>query len=62
MNAADQLNMLYVGDRVQKVGGDYQLTGWIVARFLKRNGIVRYVVEDERGMLLIYNRNNLVPL
>lgn len=50
-----------VGDRVEKHGGDYTLIGHVVAVFAKRSGVVRYVVEDERGILMIYSEKNLRP-
>lgn len=50
-----------VGDRVVKVGGDYSLTGTIVAAFTKASGAERYVVEADnpKGLLHIYSENNL---
>lgn len=42
-----------IGRRVVKTAGDYRFEGEIVAAFTKRSGIVRYVVEDDRGLLLI---------
>lgn len=48
-----------VGDRVEKVGGDYQFVGVVVAKFRKLSGAVRYVVEDDRGVLHIYSEKNL---
>lgn len=48
-----------VGDRVEKVGGDYQYEGTVVAIFLKRSGAVRLVVEDHRGLLFIFNEQSL---
>ena len=43
-----------VGDYVIKRLGDYTYEGVIVARFTKHtSGVVRFVVEDERGLLLI---------
>lgn len=44
-----------IGDYVEKVGGDYQFTGWVVGVPIKRSGAVRYVVEDDRGVLHIYS-------
>lgn len=51
--------MIRVGDPVQKVGGDYQFQGWVVAVFLKRGGAERYVVEDKHGLLFIFNARQL---
>jgi hypothetical protein len=50
-----------VGDAVEKVGGDYTFAGHVVARFLKRSGKVRFVVEDDRGVLHVYSAANLRP-
>lgn len=50
-----------VDDPVRKVGGDYTFEGWVVAKFNKRSGAVRYVVEDDRGVLHVYSAKNLVP-
>ncbi len=48
-----------VGDRVCKLGGDYTFDGVVVSAFLKRSGQVRYVVEDDRGLLFIFNEQSL---
>ena len=49
-----------VGQRVEKVGGDYTFEGVIVSVFTKQSGkSVRYVVEDDRGILHIYSEINL---
>ncbi len=48
-----------VYDKVSKVGGDYTFEGTIIAIFPKLSGAVRYVVEDDRGVLHIYSRKNL---
>jgi len=48
-----------VGDYVIKRSGDYTYEGVIVARFTKQSGVVRFVVEDERGLLLIMGRHQL---
>jgi hypothetical protein len=50
-----------VGDKVQKVGGDYTFVGVVVSVFWKRSGQVRYVVEDDRGILHIFSEKNLAP-
>lgn len=44
-----------VGDLVEKVGGDYIFIGVVVAAFTKLSGAVRYVVEDDRGVLHVYS-------
>jgi hypothetical protein len=46
---------LKVGDLVIKTKGDYSFRGEIVAKFKKRSGAVRFVIEDDRGLLLIMN-------
>lgn len=48
-----------VGDRVIKDGGDYTFEGWIIAVFTKRNGAVRYAVEDDRGVVMIMHELQL---
>ena len=50
-----------VDDEVEKVGGDYELRGVVVAAFFKASGEVRYVVEadEPRGLLHIYSDKNL---
>ena len=40
-----------VGDKVEKVGGDYTFVGHVVAVFAKISGAIRLVVEDDRGVL-----------
>jgi hypothetical protein len=53
-----------VGDRAMKFGGDYSLTGVIVAAFIKTSGVERYVLEADvpKGLLHIYSENNLQEL
>lgn len=53
-----------VGQRVYKVGGDYTLTGTVMAAFLKKSGHERYVVEADlpSGLLHIYGPSNLEVL
>lgn len=48
-----------VGQRVRKDHGDYIFEGEVVARFNKRSGLRRYVVEDDRGLLFIFNEGSL---
>ena len=48
-----------VGDNVSKVGGDYRFDGIVRAVFAKGSGVIRLVVEDDRGILHIYSENNL---
>jgi len=44
-----------LGALVEKVGGDYTYEGEVVGVVHKLKGQVRYVVEDARGMLFIFN-------
>ncbi len=44
-----------IGDRVVKQGGDYRFRGTIVALFKKVDGKTRVVVENEDGILHIFN-------
>lgn len=44
-----------VGDHVINRGGGYHFTGAVVAAFRKRSGEVRYVVENEYGILQIFS-------
>jgi hypothetical protein len=53
---------LEVGQLVEKVGGDYQFEGHVVAKFAKLSGAVRYVVEDDRGVLHVYSAKILRKL
>lgn len=48
-----------VGDEVEKPGGDYSFRGRVVAVFVKRSGAERMVVEDARGLLVIFNESPL---
>jgi len=45
----------YVGCRVEKVGGDYYFRGNLVAVFQKRSGQWRAVVENDDGIVHIFN-------
>jgi len=47
------------GDKVAKLGGDYTFEGTVVAAFPKLSGAMRYVVEDDRGVLHVYSAKNL---
>jgi hypothetical protein len=52
---------------VKKSTGDYTYHGWVVAKFHKLgpegqpDGPLRYVVQDERGLLMIMSRGQLEP-
>jgi hypothetical protein len=48
-----------VGDNVSKVGGDYTFDGVVVSVFQKSSGVIRLVVEDDRGILHVYSEKNL---
>lgn len=47
------------GDWVKKAGGDYTFIGIVVGVITKLSGATRFVVEDDRGLLLILNENQL---
>jgi len=47
------------GDKVIKVAGDYTFSGIIVAKFKKKSGAIRYVVENNDGILHIFSEKNL---
>jgi len=49
-----------VGDNVAKTGGDYRFDGTVVSVFNKTTGHTRFVVEDDRGVLHIYSKKNLI--
>ena len=55
----ERLQAFFVDEKVQKVGGDYQFLGHVVAAFTKRSGNYRYVVEDDRGILHIFSAKQL---
>lgn len=54
--------MITIGDKVEKVGGDYTFVGTVVAVFAKLSGAIRLVVEDDRGVLHVYSEKNVKPL
>lgn len=51
---------MQVGDKIIKETGDYTFEGIIVCAFNKLKGAKRFVVEDNRGLLLIMNENQMV--
>lgn len=53
---------IQVGDLVERVNSDYKFVGTVVSVFKKTTGQVRYVVEDDRGVLFIWNRKNMEKL
>lgn len=55
-------NPLSVGLKVKRVNSDYTFEGTIVSVFQKVSRHVRYVVEDDRGVLFIMSAKNLQPL
>lgn len=57
--AAAYLSTLRIGQPVRKVGGDYKFDGVVVSVFWKLGGAVRFVVEDDRGILHIFSEKNL---
>ncbi len=50
---------LNIGDKVEKIGGDYTFIGIVVSKFGKLSGKIRFVVEDDRGILHVYSEKNL---
>ena len=44
-----------IGQAVRKVGGDYTFEGTVIGVFFKKSGVVRYAVEDDRGVIHIYS-------
>jgi hypothetical protein len=50
-----------IGDLVVKLRGDYIFEGVVVAKFKKRSGAVRFVVENNDGILHIFSEANLHP-
>ncbi len=51
-----------VGDQVGKYVGDYVFEGEVRGVIYKKNGTIRYVVEDQRGILMIFAPGQLQPL
>lgn len=47
------------GDLVTKTEGDYTFNGVVLACFRKRSGTPRYAVENEEGLVHIFNHNQL---
>lgn len=52
-------HLFKVGDKVEKIGGDYTFVGEVVSVFQKLSGAFRFVVEDDRGVLHVYSFKNL---
>lgn len=51
-----------IGQEFEKVGGDYTFHGWIIGRFRKRGGLIRYAGENEQGLIFIFNESAIKPL
>ena len=49
------------GDHVMKKRGDYTFCGVVLAAFRKRSGSPRYAVENEDGLVHIFNHEQLEP-
>lgn len=49
----------YCNERVRKEGGDYTFEGDVRAIVHKRSGAVRYVVENDDGLLFIFSGEQL---
>ena len=54
-----EINDIKVGDKVERVNSDYKFIGTVVSKFNKTTGQIRYVVEDDRGVLFIWRRDNM---
>lgn len=54
-----EVNDIKVGDKVERVNSDYKFIGTVVSKFNKTTGQIRYVVEDDRGVLFIWRRDNM---
>ena len=54
-------NEVILFDRVKVENHDYQFEGTVLSIWRKRNGGIRVVVEDDRGVCLIQSPKNLVP-
>ena len=50
---------LNMGVYVEKTKGDYKYKGTIVCIFYELTGALRYCVEDDRGLLFIFNEKSL---
>lgn len=62
MTSNDKAAGYQVGQKFEKTGGDYSFKGTIVAVFAKLSGVVRYVGENEDGLLFIFNESSIKPL
>lgn len=61
--SGDSLFAFDTGQNVKKIGGSYQATGIIMARFLADDGSPRYVFrfDTPAGLLHIFNEGQLKP-
>jgi hypothetical protein len=48
-----------IGDAVEKTAGDYVFEGIVAGIIYKLSGVIRYVVEDSRGLLMIMNEKQI---
>ena len=53
------MNKFKIGDKVEKISGDYKFEGVVVAIFYKLSGLNRIVVENGDGILHIFSDKNL---
>lgn len=51
-----------IGQPFKKSGGDYKFIGVVVAVFRKMNGTIRYVGENDDGLLFIFNESAIEPI
>ena len=59
LGRGEELMVFSVGDKVEKTAGDYRFCGVVVSAFQKRSGPWRYVVENDDGMLFVFNATQL---
>lgn len=53
------VDLFKIGDRIIKDSGDYTFEGEIRGYVLKKSGKIRYVAEDDRGLLFIFNASQI---
>lgn len=56
------MSKFQVGDKVEKISGDYTFEGIVVAAFSKLSGKTRYVVENPDGILHIFSEKQLTEV
>jgi hypothetical protein len=54
-----EVGKFQIGQRVSKTTGDYSFEGEVRMVGSKRSGAIRYVAEDDRGVLMIFNERQL---